>query len=484
MAGATNQQQSMSPKDMFIVTLFQHLFMTVVSCFLCYSLALKIHSYYLLPPEEERWEEENRFSAKNIRIRIMFLFNLLRSWHHLRNIIIGRIITPLLYLLFLPLTLILKGFLQLLNHFDSFVTNIIPLSFRAILQTLHDVLSSKLQLGTYLIGAHNYLVYNIITPTLWPFLRSCIEYLFTCTANRGAIFSGSSGITQMDNFYDLIYILIDIFKQLVNTVFYALPVACFFVITLLPSHLINEEGVEEYLKTLTTSLFSPEESLIFRVFKISIISFGAGISEELFFRSLLQNVFIKIGSLPTLQNLFLLQITTEGDKHSIKDDNNLNNKVNSWAEEFDLFLWTRKDIKDVDPNSLNPSLFRGKYRYIDDENYTYENIFEIERLPTFVQENNNHYDTNANEEYLNFFIKYDTDAILVGVLLSGLLFGLAHNISRTYIYVAWALGMYLSLIYLVSGDLILVMLVHSLFDITGFIHALYIHTPMKLKSRK
>ena len=111
MAGATNQQQSMSPKDMFIVTLFQHLFMTVVSCFLCYSLALKIHSYYLLPPEEERWEEENRFSAKNIRIRIMFLFNLLRSWHHLRNIIIGRIITPLLYLFFLPLTLILKGFL-------------------------------------------------------------------------------------------------------------------------------------------------------------------------------------------------------------------------------------------------------------------------------------------------------------------------------------------------------------------------------------
>ena len=92
--------------------------------------------------------------------------------------------------------------------------------------------------------------------------------------------------------------------------------------------------------------------------------------------------------------------------------------------------------------------------------------------------------SNSNEDYLNFFTRYDPDAILVGVLLSGLLFGLAHGISKTYIYVAWLLGMYLSLIYLVSGDLMLVMLVHALFDITGFIHALYIHKPEKAKRKE
>ena len=268
MAETTNQKRTLSPKEMFTLTICQHLFMIGFSCILCYFFALKVHAYPLLPPEEERREEENRFSEKNIQIRVVFIFNLLHSWHHLRNLLIGRIITPFLYLLFSPLTYVLNGFLYLLKDLstDSIIT-----SFRTLIFNLQHILSSKLELGTFLISQHNNLVYNIITPTLWPIFKTCVSYLYTAAANRGAIFSGSSGMIQSDKFQDLIYISMDVVKHLVNTVFYALPVACFFVITLLPSHLINEEGVEEYLKMITTSLFSPEETIGFRVFKILII---------------------------------------------------------------------------------------------------------------------------------------------------------------------------------------------------------------------
>ena len=135
-------------------------------------------------------------------------------------------------------------------------------------------------------------------------------------------------------------------------------------------------------------------------------------------------------------------------------------------------------MEDIDHNPLDPSLIRGKYRYINDESYSYT----IESLDKISHANYPY--GGSNKEYLEFFTRYDPDAILVGVLLSGLLFGLAHGISKTYIYVAWLLGMYLSLIYLVSGDLMLVMLVHALFDITGFIHALYIHKPEKAKRKE
>ncbi|MCP1727816.1 membrane protease YdiL (CAAX protease family) [Natronospira proteinivora] len=55
-----------------------------------------------------------------------------------------------------------------------------------------------------------------------------------------------------------------------------------------------------------------------------------------------------------------------------------------------------------------------------------------------------------------------------GLILSSLLFGLAHCISRAYFIIACLMGFYMGLIYLWSGNLLLVILIHALYDWLAF----------------
>ncbi|MCJ7557849.1 MAG: CPBP family intramembrane metalloprotease [Gammaproteobacteria bacterium] len=51
-----------------------------------------------------------------------------------------------------------------------------------------------------------------------------------------------------------------------------------------------------------------------------------------------------------------------------------------------------------------------------------------------------------------------------GLLLASLVFGAAHWVSRTYMVFASLMGLYLGLLYWLSGDLLLAAIVHALYD--------------------
>ena len=51
-----------------------------------------------------------------------------------------------------------------------------------------------------------------------------------------------------------------------------------------------------------------------------------------------------------------------------------------------------------------------------------------------------------------------------GLLLASLVFGAAHWVSLTYMVFACLMGFYLGLLYWLSGDLLLVVIVHALYD--------------------
>ncbi len=51
-----------------------------------------------------------------------------------------------------------------------------------------------------------------------------------------------------------------------------------------------------------------------------------------------------------------------------------------------------------------------------------------------------------------------------GVILAALIFGLAHYVTKAYFVAASLMGLYLGVLYHVSGDLLLAALVHALYD--------------------
>ena len=51
-----------------------------------------------------------------------------------------------------------------------------------------------------------------------------------------------------------------------------------------------------------------------------------------------------------------------------------------------------------------------------------------------------------------------------GLLLASLVFGAAHWVSRAYMVFACLMGLYLGLLYWLSGDLLLAVIVHALYD--------------------
>lgn len=64
----------------------------------------------------------------------------------------------------------------------------------------------------------------------------------------------------------------------------------------------------------------------------------------------------------------------------------------------------------------------------------------------------------------------DKLGIWAGILLASLIFGLAHYISKEYVIYASLTGIYLGLIYHVSGNLYVVMAIHALYDFIALVY--------------
>ena len=54
------------------------------------------------------------------------------------------------------------------------------------------------------------------------------------------------------------------------------------------------------------------------------------------------------------------------------------------------------------------------------------------------------------------------------LLLASMLFGLCHYLNRLYVFIAFAMGLVIGGIYHVSGDLLLVMVLHAVYDFFAF----------------
>lgn len=64
-----------------------------------------------------------------------------------------------------------------------------------------------------------------------------------------------------------------------------------------------------------------------------------------------------------------------------------------------------------------------------------------------------------------------------GVALASILFGLLHPISLSYIFAAAAVGLYLGLELMVTGNLLAVMITHALYDFLLIAYLLRVHRP-------
>jgi hypothetical protein len=58
----------------------------------------------------------------------------------------------------------------------------------------------------------------------------------------------------------------------------------------------------------------------------------------------------------------------------------------------------------------------------------------------------------------------------LGILIASALFGLAHYLSRTYAIYAGLTGLYLGVIYQISGNLYMVMVIHTLYDFIALMY--------------
>jgi membrane protease YdiL (CAAX protease family) len=58
----------------------------------------------------------------------------------------------------------------------------------------------------------------------------------------------------------------------------------------------------------------------------------------------------------------------------------------------------------------------------------------------------------------------ERSGVLIGILITSLIFGLLHYLSTVYAIYAFITGIYLGVIYYVSGNLYIVMAIHALYD--------------------
>lgn len=63
-------------------------------------------------------------------------------------------------------------------------------------------------------------------------------------------------------------------------------------------------------------------------------------------------------------------------------------------------------------------------------------------------------------------------ALWIALLVTGLLFGLAHFISRTYAILCFAVGIYLGLLWMATGNLLVPVVVHGLYDFVALVYLL------------
>lgn len=66
----------------------------------------------------------------------------------------------------------------------------------------------------------------------------------------------------------------------------------------------------------------------------------------------------------------------------------------------------------------------------------------------------------------------DRFGIWLGILLTSIIFGLLHYLSATYAIYAGLTGLYLGVVYLLSGNLFIVMTVHALYDFIALAYLL------------
>ena len=59
--------------------------------------------------------------------------------------------------------------------------------------------------------------------------------------------------------------------------------------------------------------------------------------------------------------------------------------------------------------------------------------------------------------------------IWAGILVASLIFGLAHYLSTAYFIYAFVTGIYLGVIYHLSGNLFIVMAIHAMYDFIALI---------------
>jgi membrane protease YdiL (CAAX protease family) len=60
--------------------------------------------------------------------------------------------------------------------------------------------------------------------------------------------------------------------------------------------------------------------------------------------------------------------------------------------------------------------------------------------------------------------------VWTGILITSIIFGLAHYLSLTYAIYAGLTGLYLGVIYQISGNLYIVMVIHALYDFIALMH--------------
>jgi membrane protease YdiL (CAAX protease family) len=67
----------------------------------------------------------------------------------------------------------------------------------------------------------------------------------------------------------------------------------------------------------------------------------------------------------------------------------------------------------------------------------------------------------------------------LGLVLASMLFGLFHPISVTYMILAMILGLYLGLVMILGGNLLIVMLVHALYDFAALSYLLRVRPALE-----
>jgi membrane protease YdiL (CAAX protease family) len=63
----------------------------------------------------------------------------------------------------------------------------------------------------------------------------------------------------------------------------------------------------------------------------------------------------------------------------------------------------------------------------------------------------------------------ETRGIIIGIAITSLLFGLVHPINKLYVFLCFVIGIYLGLLFVWTGNLIVPIIIHSLYNFVVFL---------------